>query len=147
MNSLNNTNTQQKNESTKLMPFVFLFLALVFFDQAAKHFAHNIFRNAVFAFSIPLPVWLIYFVYAGVVLAMVYYTATQYNFFSFTSKIAWTFIFAGAVSNIIERIFLGYVRDFIYIHFLQLTGIYNLADFFIIIGIVILLIPYRIDKN
>ena len=52
---------------------------------------------------------------------------------------AWMLIFAGAASNIGERILLGYVRDFIYITFYKWTGVYNAADFYILIGIVILL--------
>jgi lipoprotein signal peptidase len=58
-------------------------------------------------------------------------------------------IFAGAASNIGERILLGYVRDFIYISLYKWTGVYNAADGYIILGIVLLLIKSASvnDKN
>lgn len=41
-------------------------------------------------------------------------------------------IIAGGISNILDRFFLGYARDFIAI----LTGFYNLADVYILMGII-----------
>ncbi len=121
----------------------FLFAALVLADQMAKLFAHSVFKNSKFAFSLPLPIALIYFIYGLVLLGMIIYTVGDYKSFSETTKTAWVFIFAGAVSNIGERIILGYVRDFIYISFYRWTGIYNLADGYIILGILLLLFSTR----
>ena len=50
-------------------------------------------------------------------------------------------IIAGAISNLIDRVFRGYVID--YIHFFNLN-VFNLADVFIITGIV--LYAYQILK-
>lgn len=50
-------------------------------------------------------------------------------------KLAWTLVFAGAISNVTERVVLGYVRDFIFIF----GGILNLADLYILGGVFILL--------
>ena len=57
--------------------------------------------------------------------------------------------FAGALSNVVERIVLGSVRDFIYIIFYHWVGVYNLADGYIIAGIILLLLrsTRMIDKN
>jgi lipoprotein signal peptidase len=129
-------------------PGIFLFVLFVFADQIAKHFGGKTFHNSAFAFSLPIPVGLIYIIYAIVLAGMTYYVLKNYRHFSFFAKLAWTLIFAGAISNIVERIFLGYVRDFIYITFYKWTGVYNLADGCIILGIIILFSQnWRIGKN
>jgi lipoprotein signal peptidase len=51
------------------------------------------------------------------------------------SRFAWALIVAGAVSNIGERLLLGSVRDYIRLS----TGIFNLADGYILMGMFILL--------
>ena len=118
---------------------VFLFLVLIGFDQLAKHLARREFYNYGFAFSLPLPQVLIFPIYIVVVAAMIYYVAKYHRQFSTPTAVAWTLIFAGATSNIFERIFLGFVRDFIFITVRGLTGVYNLADFYILLGIAILI--------
>ncbi len=107
--------------------------------QLAKHFAPGIFHNQAFAFSLPLPVWLMYGIYATVLAVIIYYAWNNYRQFTLAASLAWALIFAGAFSNVVERLVLGYVRDFIYISFFRWTGVYNLADFFIILGVIILL--------
>lgn len=129
--------TPQKNAAVFLISGVFLLLIII--DQLSKYFAKNLFLNYQFAFSLPVPPALMYFIYSLVLLAIIYHIAAHHHRLSFKAKLAWTFILAGASSNITERIILGYVRDFIYITFYKWTGVYNLADFFIIVGIIILL--------
>ena len=135
--------SQAKNESKQYWPFVFLFVILIAADELVKSFAGRIFRNYAFAFSLPLPPAIIYFVYAAVLLAIVYYVAKNFREFAFVSYLAWTLIFAGAASNVAERLVLGYVRDFIYISFYRWTGVYNTADFYILTGIFLLLLPLK----
>src|SRR5436305_2041951 len=118
---------------------VFLFCVLILADQLSKQFAARVFRNYVFAFSLPLPVWLIYLIYAAVLFSIAYYAAKNYKNFTIAVTLAWVLILTGAVCNVGERLFLGYVRDFIYISFFRWVGVYNLADFYIILGIIILL--------
>ncbi len=57
-------------------------------------------------------------------------------------QIPLAFIFGGAVGNLIDRLFLGHVRDFID---LQVWPIFNIADSFNVIGVVI--IAYLILKG
>ncbi len=121
-------------KSKRCLPFVFLFL--IGLDQAAKFFSTNIYRNYNFAFSLPVPTVAMYLIYSLVVGAIVFYLAKNYFLLSLPALIGWTLILAGAVSNIGERVALGYVRDFIYI----LNGIFNLADAYIIMGILILIL-------
>ncbi len=132
----------QPKESDHKWSFFFLclgFFALIAADQLSKHFIKRSFLNYNFAFSLPVPIILMYIIYAGVIAGMIYYVLKNRRRLSFFSKFAWTLIFAGAASNIGERIILGYVRDFIYISFYKWTGVYNAADGYIILGILILL--------
>lgn len=131
-----NQKTNQ-NESHKILTFVFLFVVMIAADQLLKFKAKNLFRNYNFAFSLPLPIWLMYLIYVFVLLFMGYYVRKNYQHFSRKQAFAWTLVFAGAVSNILERVALGYVRDFIYIY----NGVFNAADFFIVAGILLLLLP------
>ena len=50
------------------------------------------------------------------------------------------FIVGGAVGNLIDRLFLGGVRDFIYFDFWQIFPTFNVADSFLFIGTVFLVI-------
>ena len=54
-------------------------------------------------------------------------------------SVAISFIMAGALGNIIDRIFLGYVRDFIRFDFMNFP-IFNLADTCLCIGVALVLI-------
>ena len=52
-------------------------------------------------------------------------------------------ILGGAIGNFIDRIFLGYVRDFISIKFFSF--VFNLADLFITIGVICFVIYIIVD--
>ncbi|MDP4001391.1 MAG: signal peptidase II [bacterium] len=52
------------------------------------------------------------------------------------------FVFAGAVSNLGDRLVLGYVRDFVD---LGLGFTFNLADIFIVIGLILILV--KLEEN
>ena len=138
----------QPDKQTSLVLGGGVFLLLILIDQLAKRQAANIFYNANFAFSVPLPVWLMYVIYFTVLVSIVLYLRKNFHQLNLASWLAWLLIVAGAVANVGERIILGYVRDFIYVHVLNLTGIYNLADFYIIIGIILLVfMPTSAKKN
>lgn len=121
-------------------------LALVALDQLSKFIAAKyaaIFRNYEFAFSLSLPDVLMYAYYFIILGVIVWYVWSRHRKFTPTDSVAWTLILAGAVSNIGERLLLGYVRDFIYIF----TGIFNVADFYILLGIILLLVRPRLAKS
>lgn len=152
-----------KNESPEKAAFVFwlpFFLALIAFDQLAKYLAFRgdffyfleilrpaagweNFKNFAFAFSWPLPVWLIYCIYTAVVGAIVIYLSAAFLSLGPRRQAAWVLILAGACSNIGERVFTGFVRDFIYIF----SGIFNLADGYIIIGTILLLLKFSYEDE
>lgn len=111
------------------------FFLLVAIDQFTKRLPELAFLNDRFAFSLPLPVWVMYAIYAAVLGGSVWYVWGRRNVLDGWQKLAWLLVWAGALSNIGERLVLGYVRDWIYI----LNGVFNLADGYILLGIAILL--------
>ena len=50
------------------------------------------------------------------------------------------FVIGGAVGNLVDRIALGYVRDFIFLDFMPTFPVFNLADSFLCVGAVMLAI-------
>lgn len=99
----------------------------------------TLFFNDKFAFSIPLPTEIIYLIYTVIILSVLFYLGQNYFRFSIFEKVSWTFILAGALSNIYERICFGFVLDYFNIF----TGVFNLADGYIIIGLLLLLLKNK----
>ena len=61
--------------------------------------------------------------------------------FSTMVKVPIGLIMGGALSNLYDRICFGYVKDFIFFHYKRFSWpIFNLADVFICVGVVILII-------
>ena len=54
--------------------------------------------------------------------------------------VAFGFIFGGCIGNLYDRLFLGFVRDFIQFDFWQSFPIFNFADIFLCIGVVLFVI-------
>jgi signal peptidase II len=119
-----------------------LLLALIVIDQLVKNLAQRsiqILYNDAFAFSlrVPLvPLLLMYLIYGVVIIVILRYVHKNFSRLSSFALFGWTLIIAGGLSNIGERIILGSVRDFIPL----LGGTLNLADLFIIAGIVVVII-------
>ncbi len=65
-----------------------------------------------------------------------------YDIFNHSSNVWYIlgvgFIISGAIGNVVDRIFLGYVRDFISIRLFSF--VFNIADLFITIGVISFLI-------
>ena len=61
--------------------------------------------------------------------------------------VAIALILAGAVGNLIDRIMLGYVRDFIFLDFLPSFPIFNFADSALCVGAVILVITFLFQSE
>lgn len=116
----------------------FLFFLFIFIDQFTKRFVLKeqsalVFRNENFAFSLELPSFLMYPTYVVLLGLLLNWFVKKENK-KILDKLGFVLILSGAVSNIGERILNGFVIDFIHIH----TGVFNIADFFIILGILFL---------
>ena len=117
------------------------FLFLAFLDQLSKYFAKSIAPSSLIAFtcnkniawSLPIepaffyPLWMVIFVF------LAYSLASGKNS---NQQLALVFILSGAVSNIFDRLQYGCVIDFID---LRIWPVFNLADIYITIGMVIIL--------
>ena len=158
-NNISNKISLSHNERASYAAFVFwLFgaVGLFFINQVTAHyvFKHGNtltphffglfpFKNYNFAFSLPVPLSLMYVIYSAVVVGVIVYVVTKYRTISFVHKLGWFLITAGALSNIAERIFFGFVHDYIYVYG---GGIFNLADLYIIVGILLLVIKTTSKK-
>ncbi len=71
--------------------------------------------------------------------------------FSLFQQIVLTLIFGGAVGNMIDRLFIGYVRDFIYFSIERPKfdfAIFNFADSFVVVGAILLILgSFFFDRN
>lgn len=128
----------------------FSVLALVVLDQLSKIVVWKFFctdfvegngigitcyKNYEFAFSIPL---------AGIAIWIIYIAILVFGFIMYFKKETWAryeivaviFVLAGVLSNAGERLLGGSVKDFIYLF----SGIFNFADIYILIGVVIAIV-------
>lgn len=127
--------------------WAFLVVILILIDQLTKflatQFGWSIFFNDQFAFSLPLPPILMYFIYFVVIIGITFYLKNTWSALNRMQHYAWSFVLAGGLSNVIERVVLGHVRDFIPIA----NGMLNVADFFILLGLVLLLTSGRFNQE
>ena len=65
-----------------------------------------------------------------------YYEKHKNEFKGILNKIFFTMVIAGGISNLLDRIFRGYVIDFIDTSDLFNFAIFNVADIFIVVGII-----------
>ena len=98
-------------------------------------------RNNGVAFSmLPNNKYLVLFISLFIILGMIYYIYKN-NIISKLDKVSYALILGGAISNFIDRLVHGYVIDFIDIKiFTYNYPIFNLADTFIVCGVILLII-------
>lgn len=92
------------------------------------------FLNEKFAFSLNLPTPVMYLLYLIAVAFIGHYLITHWSKLFTISQFGFVLILTGGLSNLLERIITGHVVDYFYIA----NGVLNLADFYIIIGIVLI---------
>ena len=107
--------------------------ALIVVDQISKNFVPEnlIVKNSGLPFAIKLPG---FFNLAAVVILLLLFLILYFYFFRHAG-FGFVFITAGTVSNLADRIYFGYVRDFINVGIATM----NLADIMIWLGIILLL--------
>ena len=140
-----------------------LIFILIFFDFFSKQLIFNLinlnnFIKITFFFEIThihnygisfglfsgiIPSW--FFVILGIIITflvfIIYLKSSKY-----IEKYGLILIIAGALSNILDRIYNGYVIDFIYLHYNQFYWpAFNFADIYISIGIFLIIFQYVRD--
>ena len=94
-----------------------------------------------------LPNARVYFIIVTLILAafLVFLLVRYRKLLPKLSKVALTVILSGALGNLIDRIFLGYVRDFIAFDFIEFP-VFNIADCCVTIGAVLLAVSLLLTK-
>lgn len=115
--------------------YVFLFLALFCLCFFVRAMIVNGYKNYNFAFSINFPFFLMYCIYFILLAGMIFYLRRNFLKLSYVNRLFWVLLISGAFANVFERIYFGYVFDYIYLSAFGNIGIYNLADFYIILAI------------
>jgi len=128
------------------------FASLIVIDQIAKYLVRHLggfyICNKGIAFSINIPqVWL------WILLVLLFFIILQISKSKFQisnellnfkfQNLPAILVLAGAISNIIDRLYFGCVIDFIN---LKIWPVFNLADVFIIIGAIILILQIKKQK-
>tara|TARA_B100001142_G_C13761787_1_gene433528 strand:- start:38 stop:496 length:459 start_codon:yes stop_codon:yes gene_type:complete len=89
--------------------------------------------------------WL--FVFIGIMITIFLYTLFL-NATNSLEKWGYTYILAGALGNIIDRIINGYVIDFIYLHYNDFYWpAFNFADIYITIGVCIIIFHFLLNLD
>ncbi|MBP3886647.1 MAG: signal peptidase II [Cellulosilyticum sp.] len=75
-----------------------------------------------------------------IIIGMIYYmTKLPHNKEGFWTKVALVMIMSGAIGNLIDRVTLGYVRDFLYFILIDFP-IFNIADILVVVGVGVLML-------
>lgn len=140
---------EPRTERLPLKTFGFwlvIVLVLAGLDQLIKFIAEQnwpIFYNQNFAFSLPLPTWVMYLLYLATFLLIARYLFQHWTQSSVVQKLGFVLILSGGISNVAERLVLGSVRDYIFIA----NGVFNLADLFILLGVGLILSTWWATKK
>lgn len=94
----------------------------------------KIFLNDKFAFSLDVATPLMYGLYLLAMVFIGHYLITHWPRMYALSKLGFILIVTGGLSNVVERIFTNKVVDYFFIA----NGVLNFADFYIIIGIILI---------
>ena len=142
------------------MIYIFLFLILLIIDQYSKFIVHgtlnvgdtipiidNFFnltyvQNRGVAFGLFQGKIDIVSILAIVAIGLIlFYFCKNFKKISFLERIAYTMIFAGAIGNMIDRLFRGFVIDMLDFRGIW-SFIFNFADVWINIGVILIIIEH-----
>jgi len=142
------------------MIYIFLFLILLIIDQYSKFIVHgtlyvgdtipiidNFFnltyvQNRGVAFGLFQGKIDIVSILALVAIGLIlFYFCKNFKKISFLERIAYTMIFAGAIGNMIDRLFRGFVIDMLDFRGIW-SFIFNFADVWINIGVVLIIVEH-----
>mgnify|MGYP000878880375 FL=1 len=142
------------------MIYIFLFLILLIIDQYSKFIVHgtlyvgdtipiidNFFnltyvQNRGVAFGLFQGKIDIVSILALVAIGLIlFYFCKNFKKISFLERIAYTMIFAGAIGNMIDRLYRGFVIDMLDFRGIW-SFIFNFADVWINIGVVLIIVEH-----
>lgn len=144
-----------KKSIKNILPFVLMvsiFVGFLIFDLISKHIVEDnielgtkkiIIKGFISFFTVHnfgaawsifsgKQIFLIVFTIIFLVLMIFYYIKEKSK--SYLFNITYGFILAGTIGNLVDRIFLGYVRDFINLEFMDFP-VFNIADICLTIGV------------
>lgn len=137
---ISNQHVQTESLTHKTFGFWFLIVGSIIFTQAVRIFilnqGLNIFLNDKFAFSLNIPASISYTLYFFVFIFIIRHLYLNWHEIHFAPRLGLLLVLSGGVANLIERLWFGYVVDYIFI----LNGVMNLADIYIIVGAIMLLV-------
>lgn len=122
-----------------ILKFSFIILFLIFLDQITKYSVDMPIKNAGIAFGIPIQLVGIILMNVLLLILLLYFAEKELNLSSKLAQYLLVLVFAGGISNLIDRLYHGYVIDFISI---WIWPTFNFADIYITIGILLLIIFY-----
>ena len=142
------------------MIYIFLFLILLIIDQYSKFIVHgtlyvgdtipiidNFFnltyvQNRGVAFGLFQGKIDIVSILALIAIGLIlFYFCKNFKKISFLERIAYTMIFAGAIGNMIDRLFRGFVIDMLDFRGIW-SFIFNFADVWINIGVILIIVEH-----
>ncbi len=102
-------------------------------------------ENTGIAFGIPIPQYFLIIAILILLPVIVYLISKEFNIKNKLVFIALTLIISGGIGNLLDRIFRGFVIDYVSI---LSYPIFNLADVFITFGVLLLIVFYsKIKKD
>lgn len=123
-------------------------LGLIILDRLTKWFVSDksiLFKNPKLYFW-AVNSTLLYIVTGAVLLLLIFLLIKTRHKKNFLLSTGFLLIILGGLSNLFDRIFFGYVIDWIRVFFLPIS-IFNIADMMIVGGIICILIRLIIHKN
>ena len=119
-----------------------LALLLILLDQSTKYLAVKylqISKNTGIAFGIQIPQTILIVTNIVLLIIIVYIAKKELNFNNKYTRILTAAIMAGGLSNLADRLYHGYVIDFIHV---PVWPSFNFADMYITAGILLVIIFY-----
>jgi len=127
-------------EKNKRVIFYFFFIVFLFFLERCLKFFYlsrgEVFYNKNIAFNIYLEKGVFYFLFSLIFTLLVLCLITSFKKEKSFYIFSFSFILIGALSNFIDRLLYDAIIDYWQIPF----TIFNLADFYILLGILMLLV-------
>lgn len=126
-----------KKKSNKIeIAIIFIILAIIIIDQILKIIVQNVSNINIEQNADETMMYII--TNLVIIVIIIKFMLSQNQFIDSKLKIFLSFIIAGGISNIIDKIFRGYVLEWIKISNIGWLPTFNIADAFVLIGWILL---------